>query len=187
MLRFAVLASCVALTPACRLSLEDDAAAVVVDSGVDAAVSPTCMEATQHSDLKWIEEKVFRQSCIFSGCHNGAPTDAGRLDLRPDGTPGSGTVPPATGGPGRTGPFLVNVASEIDTGYKLVVPGKPNESYLMMMIQHIKREDMSPPAGVPMSGGRVVPLMPQNAGGKPICVEKREAIQRWILAGAKVN
>jgi hypothetical protein len=186
MLRFAVLASCVALVPACRISLEDEQF-IVADSGVDAAVSPSCMEATQHSDLAWIEEKVFKQSCIFSGCHNGAPSDAGRLDLRPNGTPGSGSTPAATGGPGRTAAFLVNVASEIDPAYKMVVPTRPNESYLMMMIQHIKREDMSPPAGVPMSGGRVVPLMPQNAGGKPICVEKREAIERWILAGAQAN
>lgn len=187
MLRFAVLASCIALVPACRISLEDDVANTVIDSGVDAGISPSCVEATTHSDLAWIEEKVFKQSCIFSGCHNGANTDAGRLDLRPDGIPGSGTTPPATGGPGRTAAFLVNVASEIDTAYKLVVPNQPNQSYLMMMIQHIPREEMSPPAGVPMSGGRVVPLMPQNAGGKPICVEKREAIQRWILAGAQAN
>jgi hypothetical protein len=183
MFRFAVLASCVALAPACRISLESPDPIVEID----APVSPVCMDATLHSDLKWIEENVFKGSCIFSGCHNGANNREGKLDLRPDGTPGIGGIPAATGGPGRTAQFLVNVASEIDMTYKRVVPNEPNQSYLMMMIQHIKPTELTPPAAdtLPISqDGKPVPLMPQNTGGRKLCVEKRDAIQRWIVAGA---
>jgi len=165
MLRFAVLASCVALVPACRISLEDGGSSVPVDSSVDAPLSPSCMEATTHSDLAFIEEKVFAQSCIFSGCHNGAATPAGRLDLRA----------------GMSFAELVNVDSALVPSYKYVVPGQPNQSYLLFMMQHIPPAMMSPPATAP---NPMIGYMPQNAGGRPLCVEKRDAIQRWIMAGA---
>jgi hypothetical protein len=165
MTRFAVLASCVALVSGCRYSLEDDAQSVTVDSSVDAPISPSCMEALTHSDLAFIEAKVFAQSCIFSGCHNGANTAAGRLDLRA----------------GMSFAELVNVDSVIAPTYKYVVPGQPNQSHLLMMIQHIPPAMMSPPA---MEPDPQIGYMPQNAGGRPICVEKRDAIQRWIMAGA---
>jgi len=165
MIRFAVLASCVALVPACRISLEDGASSAPIDSSVDAPLSPSCMEAMTRSDLAFIEEKVFAQSCIFSGCHNGAATAAGRLDLRV----------------GMSFAELVNVASVIAPTYKYVVPGEPNQSYLLMMMQHIPPAMMTPPAPPP---DPQIGFMPQNAGGRPLCVEKRDAIQRWIVAGA---
>lgn len=174
MIRYAVLASCVALVPACRYSLEDGASNVVVDSSVDAPISASCMEAKTHSDLAWIEANVFKTSCIFSGCHNGANTDAGHLDLREKGL-GTPADPP--------GSFaeLVNVDSVIAPTYKYVVPNQPNQSHLLMMIQHIPPAMMSPPT---MDPDPQIGYMPQNAGGRALCVEKRDAIERWIMAGA---
>ena len=164
MIRYAVLVSCVALAPACRYSLEDDAS-VPVDSNVDAPLSASCMAATMHSDLAWIETNVFKQSCIFSGCHNGANTDAGRLDLRE----------------GMSFAELVNIDSVIAPTYKYVVPNQPNQSHLLLMIQHIPPAMMSPPTVAP---DPQIGFMPQNAGGRALCVEKRTAIERWIMAGA---
>ena len=186
MLRFVVLASCVLFAAACRYSLEDGASGNV-DGGIDAPPSASCLEATQHSDLPWIEENVFKRSCIFSGCHNGTNTDAGQMDLRPSGSPATGSAPAAVGGPGRTAMHLVNVDSNLEPTFKVVVPNQPKQSYLMFMIQHIKGPDMDPPAPVPFKDGKMVPLMPQNAGGKPICIEKRQAIERWILRGAPAS
>jgi len=165
MSRLAVLASCIALVPACRYSLEDGSSNAVIDSSVDAPLSPSCMEALTHSDLAFIEAKIFGQSCVFSGCHNGANTDAGRLDLRA----------------GMAHAELVNVDSVIAPTYKYVVPGQPNQSHLLMMIQHIPPAMMSPPG---MAPDPQIGFMPQNTGGRPICVEKQDAIQRWIMAGA---
>jgi hypothetical protein len=166
MVRFAVLASVVALVPACRYSLEDGASNKVVDASlVDAPLSPSCMEAKTHSDLAFIEDKIFAASCIFSGCHNGADTDAGRLDLRAN----------------MSFAELVGVDSVIAPTYKYVVPGMPNQSHLLMMIQHIPPAMMSPPTTAP---DPQIGFMPQNAGGRAICLEKREAIERWIMAGA---
>jgi hypothetical protein len=167
MLRLAVLASFVALAPACRLSLEDGSSAAA-DSGVDAPISAACQEATMHSDLAWIENNVFKTSCIFSGCHNGAMTDAGRVDLRV----------------GMSHSHLVNFASGLDGTRMLVVPNQPNQSYLLMMVKHIAPGMMSPPASEPPA---TVGYMPQNAGGAILCVQKRDAIQRWIEAGAQNN
>lgn len=166
MLRFAVLASCVLLAPACRISIEDDDGSVTpIDASmIDAAISPSCQEATMHSDLAWIENNVFKQSCIFSGCHNGAGT-AGALDLRA----------------GMSHATLVNVDSALDPTRKLVVPNAPDQSYLLMMIKHIAPGDMNPPANPPPED---IGFMPQNAGGATMCIQKREALQRWVEAGA---
>lgn len=164
MIRYAVLASCVALVPGCRYSLEDGSN-VPVDSSADASISASCLEATMHSDLAWIESNVFKTSCIFSGCHNGANTDAGRLDLRE----------------GMSFAELVNVDSVIAPTYKYVVPNQPNQSHLLLMIQHVAPDMMSPPTVAP---DPQIGYMPQNAGGRPLCVEKRSAIERWIMAGA---
>ena len=138
------------------------------DPTPDAAVSMACMEATGYQDLTNIEEKIFKSSCIFSGCHNGAATDAGRIDLRE----------------GMSHPKLVNVMSQIDTNYKMVSPGQPNQSFLLMIMGHIAPADMMPPATrVPDPPG----LMPQGTGGIILCAEKRDAIKRWITAGAMNN
>lgn len=135
------------------------------DPGVDAMVSAACQEATTYQNLANIEEKIFRASCIFSGCHNGAATDAGALDLR--------------GGMAHAN--LVNVDSNVETGRKLVVPGDPGKSYLLVMLGEIQPGDADPPANpVPASIG----LMPQGTGGVLLCPEKRDAIERWITAGA---
>lgn len=165
MFRIALFASCVALVPACRYSLEDGASNGTIDSSVDAPLSASCMEALTRSDLAFIETKIFATSCIFSGCHNGANTDAGRLDLRA----------------GMSHANLVNVDSVIAPTYKYVVPNQPNQSHLLLMIQHIAPAAMSPPA---MEPDPQIGYMPQNAGGRPLCVEKRDAIERWIMAGA---
>lgn len=161
MRRFAVLATAVATLGACRLSLEDDS--FPIDAG--GAVSPSCMAAETASDLAFLETKVFATACTFSGCHNGANDDAGRMDLRS----------------GMAYASLVGKPSNVNPDFLLVTPDFPNQSYLMMMVQHIAPEEMDPPADPPPLD---IGLMPQNTGGRPICVQKREAIARWITAGA---
>lgn len=177
MFRRAVLASCLVVT-ACRTSLETEpdapprVDAPVVDM-VDAGPSPTCIEAMTHSDLAFIEDKIFKPSCVFQSCHDGVGADAGELDLRAF----------------MSHAALVNVDSNTDAeaspagDYKLVVPMEPTQSYLMFLIRHYTGAEMTPPAGQPHAD---VGFMPQDDSGElgPLCVEKREAILRWIEAGA---
>src|SRR6266567_2474080 len=91
----------------CRISLEDNVA-LTADAGSNGracAVSTTsqpCMDATMHSDLAFIEQKIFVASCNFSGCH-GSATDSGKLDLRA----------------GMSHDQLVGPSSKIDTSRKL--------------------------------------------------------------------
>jgi hypothetical protein len=121
--------------------------------GPDAAVSATCLEATSHSDLDFIETKVFN-SCRFMACHAAEGGQANNLSLEP----------------GRSHDELVNHAAVSDPGMMLVSPGNPQDSYLLVAVGHI-------PGQLPESG-----QMPVNS--PQLCLEKREAIERWIAAGA---
>ncbi len=164
MRRFVILAAVVsaaAIISACRITLEDDS--FPIDAGSN--LSKSCMDAQAASDLAFLESKVFATACTFSGCHNGASDEAGMMDLRT----------------GMSHASLVNKPSKLAPSYMLVVPGQPTQSYLLMMVQHFEPEQMSPPADPPPFD---VGFMPQNTGGKPICAPKREAIERWITAGA---
>lgn len=163
------------LAVACRTSLETepDAPPRVDSARVDAGPSPSCIEAQDHSDLAFIEDKIFKTSCVFSSCHDGTGTGAGELNLKEF----------------MSHTALVNVDATTDSkanppgDYKLVVPNEPRQSYLMFLVQHYQGSEMSPPAGQPHGD---VGFMPQDDTGQlpPLCVEKREAIVRWIEAGA---
>ena len=132
--------------------------------------STSCMEAANHSDLTWIEANVFAAQCAFSGCHNDTATVAGRIDLK---------------NPGMSHADLVNADSMIATGRKLVVPGQPRQSYLLMMMQQFPPAQMEPtPVAPPPSD---IGFMPQGTNNVPVCCQKLDAIERWITAGAANN
>ncbi len=161
MLRIALFLSLVA---ACG----SDSATPNDGGGVDAATSAACMEATTYSNLANIEAKIFKTSCIFSGCHNGGATDAGKIDLRA----------------GAAFAHLVDFDSKVETGRKLVVASDPAKSYLLLMLGQVKPEDASPPTVAPPTD---IGFMPQGTGNQLLCPEKREAIERWITMGALNN
>ncbi|CAN5744505.1 hypothetical protein BH11MYX3_BH11MYX3_24420 [soil metagenome] len=168
----AIVAALIALViPACRYVLDEpfEPGARSCKEGTVAA----CVEAPMHSNLAWIEQNVFNK-CTFSGCHNGAMTDAGRLDMTP----------------GKSHAAMVDVDSEIAAGpllsgkAKIVTPGDPARSYLLVMLRQITPAEHDPPLDDPPSS---VGYMPQNAGGAVTCCQKLDAVQRWIEAGALDN
>ena len=112
--RTLALAATAALASACGGDDQGNA-----DAGID-AISPTCLEAMQHSDLTWIQDKIFQPSCAgFRDCHQGAAVDAAHLSLER----------------GQSHTQLVNVATEfMPTAYVRVKPGDPAASYLMIAI-----------------------------------------------------
>jgi hypothetical protein len=125
------------------------------DSGPD-AISPSCMEATQHSDLTWIQDRILQPSCAgFKSCHMGLAPDAGGLSLER----------------GQTHRQLVNVDSEMFTQFKRVLPNDPANSYMMIILGQYPGP-IDPDIG----------MMPYNS--PLLCREKRDAIERWIMAGA---
>jgi hypothetical protein len=130
-----------------------------------------CAEATTHSDLTWIQTNVFTPSCVFTtGCHNGSDTTgtAAKIDLRP----------------GQARAHLVNATSHLEPTRKLVVPGNPAKSYMLVMLGHIQPQNADPPAPPIRSD---VGTMPQGTAGQLLCAGKREVIQRWILNDAPNN
>lgn len=156
---------------ACRITLDDP----VEYSSRTCAVTDVaaCTEAAQHSDLAWIEANVFNK-CTFSGCHNGAMTDAGRLDLSPT----------------KSFAGLVNVDSQVAAGptltgkAKMVVPMMPSQSYLLVMLRQLTPAQFDPPLTEPPPS---IGYMPQNAGGVVTCCQKLDAVTRWIEEGAQNN
>ena len=136
-----------------------------VDGGGDASPQ-VCLDAKMHSDLTWIQDNIFTKQCAFSGCHNGGANPAGMMDLRA----------------GMAHAHVVNVTSMLDTTRKIVVPGDAAKSYMLVMIGEIQPAMADPPASAIRSD---VGPMPQ--GSPLLCIEKRDAIQRWIVAGALNN
>lgn len=116
--------------------------------------SPACDEAKSHSDLAWIQTNIFSASCTFSGCHVGSATTAGHLTLEA----------------GHSHDQLVGMTSTSASSWKRVVAGDPSKSYLLVALGHI--------AGPKPTDGLMPLASPQ------LCAEKRDAIQRWITAGA---
>ncbi len=126
---------------------------------VDAPPSAICLEANAHSDLAWIQEKIFTPSCSgFSACHKGAAREAGGLNLEAGNSHGS----------------LVNKPSGLFPQFQLVKPTDAANSYLMIVMGHV--------AGpIDNKSG----TMPFNSA--LLCVEKRRAVERWVTAGALAN
>ncbi len=129
------------------------------ESGPDAGppdANPFCLEATEHSDLAWIQEHIFTPSCAdFTACHQGRALQAGELSLEPE----------------DSHEQLVNVQSGLFDEFDRVVPGDPEASYLMIILGQFDGpidEDTG--------------TMPYNS--PLLCQEMRDAVERWIEAGA---
>jgi hypothetical protein len=126
-------------------------------SPVDAApmvdvLSPTCMEAMDHSDLDWLQENVLNDSCAsFTVCHKGMASSAGGLNLEA----------------GNTANELINQPSQLFPDWDLVVPGSPADSYLQVILGQIDGPLDSNTGTMPLNS----PLL---------CKEKLDAFDRWI-------
>lgn len=122
----------------------------------DIDASPSCIEATTHADLEWLQPNVFTPGCSnFVSCHKGAATQAGGLTLEA----------------GRTQAALVDKPSTRFTAWNLVVPGDAVHSYLMVVLGQY-----------PGPLDDRIGTMPFNS--RLLCREKRDAIERWIMAGS---
>ncbi|MBP9086488.1 MAG: hypothetical protein KBG15_10250 [Kofleriaceae bacterium] len=127
--------------------------------GDDAPPSAICLEANDHSDLAWIQDKIFTPSCSgFSACHKGAARQAGNLNLEA----------------GNSHSNLVNKPSGLFPQFQLVKPTDAANSYLMIVMGHF--------AG-PLDNKSGT--MPYNSA--VLCIEKRRAVERWVTAGAPAN
>ncbi len=135
-----------------------------------------CVMAESYQDLTSIQKHIFTNQCSFSGCHNGEPTPQGMLNLTTVDLAYSSLV---GSGSGSGVVALMCPAGSAGGPCKLVVPGHPEESWMMKMLAGIT--DTTPPSCAidPKIG-----IMPMNNNGQPLCPQKIGAIQRWIMAGA---
>ena len=152
------LAVAILLVTACgteptRSASPDAGLAATADGGPDAPMS-ICDQATQHSDLAWIQSNVFDASCARSNCHV-TGNEAGGLILER----------------GKSRDSLVNMPSTVDHGMMRVLPGDPTQSYLLVALGG---EPGMPPEGAVMPWG----------GLPMLCSQEVDAIKRWVMAGA---
>ncbi len=151
---FVVLALA-ASSPACDTSVDTSGLA-------DAApVSPDCIEAEDHSDLPWLQEKIFTPGCAnLAACHQGTAPSAAGVSLD-DGMTQTSLVDVAASSAGLAG-----------MGLTLVVPGDPDSSHLLVIMDHDSK------------GGRRSGALPTSGtmpfGVDLLCTEKLDAIERWI-------
>jgi hypothetical protein len=132
-----------------------DDTGVPIDAGTD-AISPTCIEAMTHSDLTWIQDRIFSISCAgANACHKGAAADAAGLSLER----------------GQSHRQTVDIDTKAFPAFKRVVATNPAQSYLMIAVGQYPGP-IDPDVGT----------MPYN--NPLLCKEKRDAIERWIVAGA---
>src|SRR5688572_32620636 len=127
-------------------------------------IPKSCLEAVEHSGFEWIQDNIFSKQCsAFSSCHKGNATSAGELNLEE----------------GNTFENVVDVKSDVceeypgcDENLDIVEPGVPEKSYMLIILGHYGEDDprIDPEVGT----------MPFN--NRPICQEKRDAIERWILS-----
>ena len=120
--------------------------------GDDSTVGPdeSAVEGSRTEATLAEVSEVFAVSCAFSGCHGGEELAAG-LSLEGDFA-------------GR----IVGVASEQRSDFKLVDPGNPNKSYLLMKVR---------------GDDEIISL--QMPPGNPLPAEQVEIIRAWIASGAK--
>ncbi len=119
--------------------------------GDDSAVGPDSQGEGSPTEATLAQVRaVFAVSCTFSGCHSGVAPAAG-LSLE-----------------GDFAARIVGVASGQRPGFKLVDPGNPNESYLLIKVRgddEIVSQQMPP--------------------GAPLSPEQVAIIRAWIASGAK--
>ena len=135
------------------LSCGDDGNGGAPDAAldIDAPLSPECAEAVDHADLAWLQENIFTPSCgNFSVCHQGTANAALGLNLED----------------GNTEANLVGQPSSAYPDETLVIPGDPANSYLLVVLGSYD--------GPQLGAGTMPPNNPL------LCVEKRQAIERWI-------
>jgi hypothetical protein len=127
--------------------------------GPPADASAACQAATMYSDFTSIQENIFKRQCAFMDCHDSVSPES-MMDL--------------TAANARD--LLVNVDCrlQVASGLKRVIPGDAPNSYLMQILgQYDGPLDMD------------IGTMPENS--PLLCKEKRDAIERWIVAGALDN
>lgn len=173
MLRFALVA--LVATSACRLSLDDGSGPPPGPDGGGPActvstANPECLQAADmpavSQTLSWIETNVFSKNCATTSCHG----------MTGGGVPGGGVVLTTA-----SHDKLVNVDAKLAAGRKLVVAGNPKQSYLLVLMRQLALGEAEPPAPAPRDN-LYMPL-----SSPPVCCQKLDAIERWIMAGAMNN
>ncbi len=134
------------------------------DDGGGDGTSAECLEAEEHSDLDWIQEKIFTVSCSLStSCHRGSANSALGLNLE--------------AGMSEANMLDVPAMGEFADGLDIVEPGVPEESYLLVILGQFGTDDPRLPQD---SAGNKITMPDSATGLDPLCEPKRDAIERWI-------
>lgn len=161
---------------ACKINLQEAEQRVLQCKPSEA---PVCVmaESENRSDFAWLQQNMFSTNCAGDDCH-GSPANN---------RPPDGELVLATGFAYKT--LLGKEATDtgdaplVDSSYspahKLIVPGHPEDSYLLFLLKHYYPEDGTPWFAEPPAD---IGYMPQS--NNTLCCQKLDAVERWIAAGA---
>jgi hypothetical protein len=121
-----------------------------------ADASAACTLATSYQDFTTIQTEIFKRQCAFMDCHDNVSPES-MMDL--------------TATNARDQLVNIDCRLEVAVGLKRVIPNDPMNSYMMVILGQFSGP-LDPDIGT----------MPENS--PLLCQEKRDAIQRWIMAGA---
>ncbi len=171
------------LLAACRIALESEMTyeqPLKIDGGTNCvkgtsgvckcvmATNQPCMDAVGHTDFNFINVSILNTNCTGTSCHQADSSSDAKKNPYGDAATSYAS--------------LVNFASMVTPGQTLVVPGHPEKSYALVMLNYLAAEDLQPSTIYPKSD---VGLMPQK--NPSLCCQKLDVINAWIAAGALNN
>ena len=146
----------------------DAATDVVTDAGDDAATEDAPAEDAPASFSE--VQTLFTRTCAMPACHGRGP----------DGGGGSGGLFLTDGVTSHRS--MVDRPSDQVSSVRLVVPGDPDNSYLVMKVEGTMRARLPVQCAVSPGRNPCGVQMPQLAA--PLTPAERALIRNWILAGA---
>jgi hypothetical protein len=159
----------VVLAMGCRIDLDDREVPRTCNVRDDIAV---CVEAEAHSDFAWVQDNIFSSNCSGKECHGlpeGGKTEPGGRIVLAEGMSHAALL-------GDSG---AGAESELESGRFLVVPGRPDQSYLYFIMRGLLASEGAPPFQEPPDD---IGYMPMD--NNTLCCQKLDAVRRWIEAGA---
>jgi hypothetical protein len=167
-MRAALLATVLAM--GCRIDLDTRDVPRTCRDRDDISV---CAEAANHSDFTWLQDNIFSSNCSGKDCHglpeNGQTEPDGKIVLA------EGMAYNALLGDSGMG----TAESDLESGRFLVVPGRPDQSYLFFLMRGVLASEGAPPFQEPPED---IGYMPMD--NNTLCCQKIDAVRRWIEAGA---
>jgi hypothetical protein len=155
------------------LGCSDPPTSTPLDASPDVATDTGDAAAMEDAPVSFSEvQAIFTRTCAMPACHGRGPNGGG----------GSGGLFLTDGVTSHSS--MVDRPSDQVSSVRLVVPGDPDNSYLVMKVEGTMRSRLPVQCAVSPGRNPCGVQMPQLAA--PLTTAERTLIRNWILAGAPI-